>query len=104
PQLNGYMPERSQVFFQRLQEELAAVPGVTAVTMSSVPLLAGSNWGNDVNVQGFQSGPDVDNNSRFNQVAPGYFSTLGIPIIAGREFTAADGPNAPKVAIVNQTF
>jgi predicted permease len=104
PELSGYTSERSRLFFERLEEELRATPGVTGVTVSLVPLLAGSNWGNDVNVQGFQSGPDTDNNSRFNEVGPGYFSTLGVPLMAGREFTAADGAGAPKVAIVNEEF
>ena len=104
PELSGYTPERSRLFFERLEEELRATPGVTGVTVSLVPLLAGSNWGNDVNVQGFQSGPDTNSNSRFNEVGPGYFSTLGVPLMAGREFTAADGAGAPKVAIVNEEF
>jgi len=49
-------------------------------------------------------GPDTDANSRFNEVGPGYFRTLGEPLIAGREFTAADAIGAPKVAIVNEAF
>ena len=104
PELSGYTPERSRLLFERLEEELRATPGVTGVTIALVPLLAGSNWGNDVNVQGFASGPDTDNNSRFNEVGAGYFSTMGVPLMAGREFTAADGPGAPKVAIVNEEF
>jgi predicted permease len=104
PELSGYTPEKTRLFFERLEEELRGTPGVTGVTVSMVPLLAGSNWGNDVNVQGFQSGPDTDNNSRFNEVGPGYFSTMGIPLMSGREFTAADGLTAPKVAIVNEEF
>jgi len=104
PELSGYTPEKTRLFFERLEEELRATPGVTGVTIALVPLLAGSNWGNDVNVQGFVSGPDTDSNSRFNEVGPGYFSTMGVPLMAGREFTAADGPHAPKVAIVNEEF
>jgi predicted permease len=104
PELNGHKPERTLQFMQRLEDQLRTVPGVTGVTASLVPLLAGSNWGNDVDVEGFQTGPDVDNNSRFNEVGSGYFSTLGVPLIAGREFTRADAIGAPKVAIVNQAF
>jgi predicted permease len=104
PGLSGYTPAKCGLFFARLEEELRATPGVTGVTASLVPLLSGSNWGNDVNVQGFQSGPDTDNNSRFNEVGPGYFSTMGIPLMSGREFTAADVDGAPKVAIVNEEF
>lgn len=104
PQLNGYTSQRSQVLFARLEEELAALPGVTSVTASLVPVLAGSNWGSDVRVQGFESGPDVDSNARFNEVGPGYFRTMGITLLSGREFTESDNLDAPKVAIVNQAF
>jgi predicted permease len=69
-----------------------------------VPLLAGSNWGTDVSVQGFKKDPDTDANSRYNEVGPGYFRALGVPLMAGREFTDADGLGAPKVAIVNEAF
>ena len=104
PELNGYTSERSRIFFGRLEEELRAVAGVTAVTTSMVPVLGGSNWGTDVRVQGFQSGPDIDSNSRYNVVGAGFFKTMGIPLISGREFTQDDVLKAPKVAIVNEEF
>ncbi len=104
PELNGYTPERSRTLFERLETELRAIPGVTGVTTSMVPLLAGSNWGNSVIVQGFKAGPDTDTGARFNEVGAGYFRTMGVPLISGREFTDADGPGAPRVAIVNQAF
>ena len=69
-----------------------------------MPLLAGSNWGSDVRVEGFQSGPDIDSNSRFNEVGAGYFRTMGVPLISGREFTPADVLGSPKVTIVNEAF
>jgi len=104
PELNGYTPARTKQLFERLEEELAALPGVNGVTSALVPLLGGSNWGNDVAVEGFPAGPDTDTNSRFNEVGPEYFRTLGVPLIAGREFRRADGAGAPKVAIVNEAF
>jgi predicted permease len=104
PRLSAYTPERTRVFFERLETELRTIPGVTGVTVSMVPLLAGSNWGNDVAVQGFQAGPDTDNNSRFNEIGPGYFSTMGVPLMSGREFTDADALSSQKVAIVNEEF
>jgi predicted permease len=104
PELNGYTAEQSHQFFPRLEAELSQLPGVTGVTASRVPLIAGDNWGNDVDVEGFPSGPDIDNNSRYNEVGPTYFSTLGVPMLAGREFTQADALDAPQVAIVNQAF
>jgi predicted permease len=104
PELNGYTPDRSRQLFEHAEDALKALPGVTGVTASLVPLLAGDNWGSDVSVQGFKNGPDVDNNSRYNETAPDYFRTLGTPLIAGREFTRADRLGAPKVAIVNEAF
>ena len=104
PRLNGYEPERSAELFVRVEEELAALPGVTAVTGATVPLLSGNNWGSDVSVEGFEWSPGVDANARFNIVGPGYFSTMGMPLLAGREFTPSDADGAPLVAIVNETF
>jgi predicted permease len=104
PRRNGYPPERSRALFPKIEEELRALPGATAVTASMVPLLSGSNWGNTVTVEGFEAGPDTDSNSRFNGIGPGYFRTMGIPLQSGREFTEGDALGAPKVAIVNETF
>ena len=104
PDLNGYSPDRTRLFFQRLEDELRAVPGVTAVTVSIVPILSDSNRQRDIAVQGFKAGPDTDSNSHYNRVGSGYFSTLGVPLIAGREFTDADSATSAKVAVVNQTF
>jgi predicted permease len=104
PELNAYTPQRSLALFQRLEDELAATPGVTGVTIAMVPLLSGSNWGTDVSVQGFQKGPDTDSNSRFNEIGAGYFRTMSIPLLSGREFTRADRLGGGKVAIVNEQF
>jgi putative ABC transport system permease protein len=104
PELSGYTPARSRVLFQRVEEELRGIPGVTAVAAGLVPLLVGDSWGSDVSVEGFKKDADTDANSRFNEVNAGYAHALGIPLLAGREFTPADGLSAPRVAIVNETF
>jgi predicted permease len=104
PSLNGYTEARTADLFRRLEDELAAVPGVTGVTDSLVEMLGGSNWGNSVSVEGFKVGPDTDTDSRYNEIGTDYFRTFGIPLIAGREFTRADTKGAPKVAIVNEAF
>ena len=104
PELNGYSTERTRQLFERIEDELAAVPGVTSAVMAMVPVLAGDNWSNSLVVEGFEAGPDTNTNASFNAVGPGYFRTIGIPLMAGREFTAADAGGAPKVAIVNQAF
>jgi predicted permease len=104
PELSGYDPARSQLLFRRVEEELAAVPGVTGVAASMVPLLSGSNWANDVSVEGFERNPDTDANAQLNRVGPEFFRTLGIPLLAGREFAEGDGLGASKVAVVNEAF
>ena len=104
PDRSGYDNGRSRLLFQLVEQELAGIPGVTGVTSSLVPLLAGNNWGTDVHVQGFAEGPDVDNNSRFNEVGPGYFRTLGVKMMAGHEFSASDVLGSGSVAIVNESF
>src|SRR5688572_20849228 len=104
PELNGYNTERTKQFFERLEDALAAQPGVTGVTAALVPAIGGSNWGNNVSVEGFKADADTDTNARFNEVAPDYFKVMGIQVLSGREFTRADAPGAPKVAIVNETF
>jgi predicted permease len=104
PELNGYTPRRSLALFERLERDLGALPGAASVSAGMVPLLAGSNWGESVAVEGFKAGPDTDTNSRYNEVGPGYFRTLGVPLLAGREFTPADAEGAPRVAIVNEAF
>ncbi len=104
PELNGYDSTRSQSVYDRVEQELAALPGVTAVSAGQVPLLSGNNWGTDVSVQGFVREPDTDANSRTNAIAPGYFRTLDMPLLAGRDFTSGDVRSGGRVAIVNQTF
>ena len=104
PVLNGYEPVASKDLFARTEDALSALPGVTAVSSSMVPILAGSNWGTNVSVEGFEADLDTDTNSRFNVIGPDYFRTLGIPLMSGREFTRADVLGAPRVAIVNEEF
>jgi predicted permease len=104
PELSGYDDTRSHILFGRVEDELAAIPGVTGVAGALVPLLAGSNWGTGVSVEGFEGGPDIDNGARYNEVGPGYFRTLEIPLIAGREFSTQDDAGGAKVAVVNETF
>jgi predicted permease len=104
PVRNGYKVEQTRQLFERVEDELGALPGVSGVSSSTVPLLSGNNWGSDVSVEGFKAGPDTDSNSRFNEVGPAYFSTLGIQLLGGRDFTRADAFGAPQVAIVNEAF
>jgi predicted permease len=104
PRRSGYDSVRSRELFDRIEREVAALPGVNGVTSGTVPLLAGSNWGNNVSVEGFKKDADTDDNSNFNLIGSDYFATVGIPILAGREFNNSDVVGRPKVAIVNESF
>ncbi len=102
PSLNGYTNQQTHGLCERMESELAAIPGARAVASAMVPLIAGNNWGNNVTVEGRPS-RDQDH-SMFNEIGPGFFGKLGIPLIAGREFTESDNAAGPKVAIVNEQF
>ena len=104
PELNGYKPEQCLRLFERVEQDLAALPGVGSVTAAMVPLIAGNNWGNNINVEGFTKDPQADTNSMFNVVGAGFFGKMGIPLIQGREFTDSDTAAAPQKAIVNETW
>ena len=104
PGLNGYADERSQLFFERVEDELAALPGVTSVSASMISFLAGDNASANVTVEGFTASADADMDASLSLIGPGLFRTLGVPLIAGREFTRADTEGSQDVAIVNEAF
>ena len=103
PALNGYKQEQTHALFERVEAEMAAIPGSRGVASALVPLIAGNNWGNDVKIAGAKDS-QANNNSRYNEIGPGFFGKMGIPLIAGREFTERDSLAGPKVAVVNETF
>ena len=102
PSLNGYTPERAQRLFERLEDELAAMPGITGVTASLVRILADDNICKNGVVQGYTPAPGERARVCLNEIGAGYFHVLGVPVLAGREFTRADVSGTGKVAIVNE--
>ena len=104
PSLNGYSDEETKSFYERLNVNLQSMPGVASVGFSTMPILAGYAWQNAILGKDFEGAP-IEEQPVLSEVGPGYFSTLGIPIIAGRAFTAQDdGPAKYKYAVVNETF
>jgi predicted permease len=104
PSLNGYSRERAIDLFQRLQGQLAQLPDVTGATASVVPLMTDSTWSSTIKVEGYQAKDGEDMNPDVDAVGPGFFTTLGQPLVAGREFTVKDGATTPKVAVINETM
>ncbi len=104
PELGGYTPRQAQALFERVEDRLAAQPGVTGVTAALVGLFTDNSWNSNVMVEGFEPESETAPFAYYNAVAPGFFRTLGIPLLAGRTFTASDADGAPRVAIVNESF
>ena len=91
-------PERLHAFQRQLLQEIRSVSGViNAATTTNAPLL-GSSWTHVVRVDERQG------NSRFTWISPGYFATMNIPLLQGRDFTLWDTRESPRVAIVNEAF
>jgi predicted permease len=102
PSLNGYSDEETKSFYERLNVNLKTMSGVTSVGFSAMPLLKGYAWQNAVLGKDFEGAP-IEQQPVLSNVGPDYFATLGIPIVAGRAFTAQDvGPS--KYAVINESF
>jgi predicted permease len=100
PQQGGYKDERLLQFYQRLFDRLDNLPGVRAATFERTPLIANDNWANSILLPG-----ETEPRGTSRQTArENYFTTMEIPLLRGRGFTAQDDQRGPLVAIVNQTF
>ena len=104
PSLNGYRSKRSLTYFHELRERLALLPGVAMAVNAELAPFGGNNWGTGVKVPGTRTASDNFVDVQANSVAPGYFRTLGIPQLAGRDFRVSDNETAPKVVILNRTL
>ena len=104
PKLNRYTDQAAYQFYDQLAERLAAIPGVKLVSEGMNPPVSGNSDGGNITVPGYVPPNDDAADSNYDAVGADYFRTMGIPLIAGREFTLADNAAAPKVAIVNEEF
>jgi predicted permease len=104
PKLNGYSAEKTGTFARQLTERLAGLPGVRSVAAARIATMAGETTSGTIRLEGEAAAGHERRSARSNLVGPGYFSTLGIPLAAGREFQTSDDAQAPKVAIVNETL
>jgi predicted permease len=104
PALSGYSHDRANNFYTELLERLNSSAGVTGAGTAQVSLLAGDEWDSTTSVEGHQAKEGEDMQAFMNAVSPGYFSTMGIRLLEGRDFTALDGKERATVAIVNRKF
>jgi predicted permease len=104
PERGGYKDERLTQFYQRLFARLDALPGVRAATFGHVALIARDNYFTGVLLPGEDAMTAPSHRTMRQMARENYFTTLEIPLLSGRGFTAQDDERAPQVAIVNQTF
>jgi predicted permease len=104
PSLSGYDQDRVRQFGDRLLADIRALPGVTAASLAEVAALTNNRSRRTIEVLGYQPREREDMNAWANKVAPDYFETMRLPLVAGREFTDRDVAGAPLVAIVNEVF
>jgi len=100
----GYKGGAIPRFQLDLLRRISAIPGLRGATVSKDGLFSGSESADPIAVEGYTPKPDEEMHSRMDHVGPGYFSTLGIPILMGREIEAQDAPGGIRAAVVNQTF
>lgn len=104
PALSGYDEPRSMHLFDELLANLKSIPGVKSATLASVALLHGDEWDSSVSVEGYQAKDGEDMQAFMNSFSPGYFDTMGIRMLEGRDFRRADMQENARVAIVNRKF
>jgi len=104
PELSGYTGPRELAFLQDLERRLKELPGVVAVGAARGGVFSGSDRGGNITVEGYHARADEDMECAIDAVSAGFLSSLKIPLLEGRDFSEADGSNAPKVAIVNEQF
>jgi len=103
PRLNGYTPEQISRFMRELRQRVAALPGVDAAVSTDVAVLSGGHRSDGFTIAGSEGKNSPHAMTDLYMTTRGYFAALGIPMLAGRDFSneAADGP---RVAIVNEAF
>jgi predicted permease len=104
PALSGYTETRAVQFNRDLLERLRSAPGVKSAAMAAVPILSGNEWDSSTAVEGHTYADGEDQQAFMNALSPGYFETMKIPIIEGRDFRQSDITERPTVAIVNRRF
>ncbi len=117
PSLNGYTPQQLNSFYPQLTENLGAIPGVKSVAVASMRIMENNEWDSGLTAEGYSpTKPDDHPQAYMNEIGPGYFATLGVPIVAGRDFRLTDNrvikranatddfDTTPTTVIINEKF
>jgi predicted permease len=100
----GYEGPRRDALHRELSRELALIPGVRSVSFSQLGIFSGGNSSDQVEVEGYTAKSDKDRGSALDVVGPHYFSTLGVPVVLGREGLESDVAGANRSCVINQAF
>ncbi len=101
----GYTLDRLPALNREIEGRFSALPGVASVGLAMYSPLEGDNWGECVIQQGHPApGPDSHCGATWDRVSAHFLDSIGVPIVAGRGFTAQDTAASPQVALVNQAF
>jgi predicted permease len=99
----GYDIQRAKNFQDELVDRVRSIGGIESVAFSrSTPFTYRNYSSAPIAVDGYDAPPDQQPTADFNEVGPGYFATMGIPLVSGREFTRGDDERAPLVAVVDE--
>jgi predicted permease len=104
PALSGYDDTRGHLFYQQVLDRLRSAPGVKSAALATVAILAGDEWDSSMSVEGYQAKDGEDMQAFMNALSPGYFETMKIPVVDGRDFRTSDAKKESTVAIVNRRF
>ena len=116
PSLNGYSSDRAKIFYQRLTGDLDSIPGVKSAAIADVRILEGDEWDSSLTVEGYKATSGHTPQPFMNAIGPNYFATIGVPILAGRDFTIKDRAvvphsvgsepdmRVPTTVIINESF
>ena len=103
PDEKAYSEARRMALWKEILDRAGRIPGVRSASFSVLSPMSGMERGVLIEVPGFVPHGERDAAISLNHVTPAYFETMGIPVILGRAFTAADAGNAPRVALLNET-
>jgi predicted permease len=99
-----YDEAEGRLWIETLMERVAGLPGAGGVAVASWVPMSGSRWTQSIRPEGYQIAPDQSLHAIYNGVTPGYFDMVGMPLLAGRDFTSDDGSEGPPVIVVNEAF
>jgi ABC-type antimicrobial peptide transport system permease subunit len=100
----GYKGAQLSGFYEQLLERVKQIPGVRSASLSWFTPIAGGGVDLPASIEGYTPQPNEDNMVYVNNVSPNYLETLGTALLLGRDFTARDTQNTPKVALINETM